>query len=99
MMDVQPENPALAKIQSMAQVQVKHKQTPMSLEQELEAGMDFGDDMMAASRGSAEDLMKGGVDDLEEIEMESMGVGDLLDLEKESEGMDPQVVKTKMIME
>ena len=57
--------------------------------------MDFENDLMAASQGSAEDLMKGGVNDLEELEMESMGVGDLMDLEKESEGMDPQDVKRK----
>ena len=65
------------------------KQKPISLEQELESGMNFGNDLMAASSGSANDLMKSGGDDLEALEMESMGVDDLLDLEKESESMDP----------
>ena len=60
--------------------------------------MNFGNDQMAASSGSDEDLMKRGGDDLEALEMESMGVDDLFDLEKESESMDPQDVKRDQIL-
>ena len=70
----------------------------MSLEEDLEAGMDFGDDLLAAANTGSGAGLVSEANDLEQLEKESMGLGDLENLEAEVADMDPEDKKRKMFM-
>ena len=71
----------------------------MSLEEDLEAGMDFGDDLLAAANTGSGAGLVSGANDLEQLEKDSMGLGDLENLEAEVADMDPEDKKRKMFMQ